>query len=60
MLRAFLKKDAKSTFRTPQNLSYIFLPVLFVIPFFVGLGVGDGFKSPFFSMLYLVEFVSSF
>ncbi|MEM4835270.1 MAG: hypothetical protein QXS49_04250, partial [Ferroplasma sp.] len=60
MLRAFLKKDAKSTFRKPQNLSYIFLPVLFVIPFFVGLGVGDGFKSPFFSMLYLVEFVSSF
>ncbi len=60
MLKAFLKKDAKSTFRKPQNLSYIFLPVLFVIPFFLGIGVGDGFDSPFFSLLYLVEFVSSF
>jgi ABC-2 type transport system permease protein len=60
MLRAFLKKDAKSTFRKPQNLSYIFLPVLFVIPFFLGIGIGNGLDSSFFSLLYLVEFVSSF
>ncbi|AGO61028.1 hypothetical protein [Ferroplasma acidarmanus] len=60
MLAAFLKKDAKSTFRKPQNLSYIFLPVLFVIPFFLGVGIGDGFSSSFFTLLYLVEFVSSF
>ncbi len=60
MLGAFLKKDAKSTFRKPQNLSYIFLPVLFVIPFFLGIGIGNGLDASFFTLLYLVEFVSSF
>jgi predicted permease len=60
MLRAFLNKDTKSTFRKPQNLSYIFLPILFVIPFFVGIGVGTGVASTFFSLLYLVVSVSSF
>jgi predicted permease len=62
MLVAFLKKDAKSTFRKPQNLSYIFLPVLFVIPFFIGIssGLNSGLNQAMFSLLYLVEFVSSF
>ncbi|WP_337859816.1 hypothetical protein [Ferroplasma sp.] len=59
-LVAFLKKDAKSTFRKPQNLSYIFLPVLFAIPLFIGIGVGSGMDSSMFSLFYLVEFVSSF
>ena len=60
MLRAFLNKDIKSTFRKTQNLSYIFLPVLFVIPFFFAAGTTSGLDSAFFSLLYLVEFVSSF
>ena len=60
MLRAFLAKDIKSTFRKTQNLSYIFLPVLFVIPFFFAVDTTSALDSGFFSLLYLVEFVSSF
>ncbi|WMT51657.1 MAG: hypothetical protein RE471_01950 [Ferroplasma sp.] len=60
MLRAFLNKDIKSTFRKTQNLSYIFLPVLFVIPFFFAVDSASALDSGFFSLLYLVEFVSSF
>ena len=51
MLRAFLNKDIKSTFRKTQNLSYIFLPVLFVIPFFFAIGTTSGLDSAFFSLL---------
>ncbi len=60
MARAFLNKDIKSTFRKTQNLSYIFLPVLFVIPFFFAVDTTSALDSGFFSLLYLVEFVSSF
>ena len=62
MLRTDRKmtQNPKSTFRKTQNLSYIFLPVLFVIPFFFAVDTTSALDSGFFSLLYLVEFVSSF
>ncbi len=60
---AFLKKDIKTTFRKVQNLTYIFLPILFVLPFFLainGNGLGGTSISIFSSMIYLTIVVSTF
>ncbi len=60
---AFLKKDIKTTFRKVQNLTYIFLPILFVLPFFLALngnGLGGTSISIFSSMIYLTIIVSTF
>ncbi|MEM0139714.1 MAG: hypothetical protein QXZ44_03780 [Ferroplasma sp.] len=61
LMKSFLIKDFKSTFRKPQNLMYIFLPVLFVIPFFIEASSTDSaLYSPFFILLFLTELVVSF
>ncbi len=59
-MRGFLLKDFKTAFRKPQNLSYIFLPILFVIPFFIEVGSDSQFASTIFALFYLTEFVVSF
>ncbi|MFG1390046.1 hypothetical protein [Acidiplasma aeolicum] len=60
---AFLKKDIKTTFRKIQNLTYIFVPILFVLPFFFAIiepetgGISLGI---FISIIYLTVIVSAF
>ncbi len=59
LYKGFIKKDIKSTFRKSQNLTYIFLPVLFTIPLFLEIGTGI-FSSTLIILIYLTIFVSSF
>ncbi len=59
LYKGFLKKDIKSTFRKSQNLTYIFLPILFTIPLFLEIGTGV-FSSTLVLLIYLTIFVSSF
>ncbi|AAT42787.1 hypothetical protein [Picrophilus oshimae] len=58
---SFIKKDIKITARKSQNLTYILMPIIFVLPFlFTIISSRQPFLSLMFSILSLSILISSF
>ncbi len=58
---SFIKKDLKITARKSQNLTYILMPIIFVLPFlFTIVSSNEAFLSLMFSILSLSVLISSF